>query len=81
MQAWAQSRAYHVRPSEVLRIRVPLVAYAVDTVVAMWGNALEGALRKASEGKKDQKAVEAAQARVLRRWLPSQARYADPAKR
>ena len=81
MQAWQQSRAYRVRPSELLHIASPFTAYAVDQCVVMWGTAFEAALHDAMEGKDKARDREAAQGRVVRRWIPSTARYADPARR
>lgn len=78
--AWTRVKAYGVRPSEEFRIRDPFVAYAVDTCVSRWGQAFDAALSEAVQGAKTEQAAEQAQQRVLRRWLPSERRYADPTR-
>lgn len=70
------------RPSAVFGIEPgSFEAYAFDSAVVRWGTAFEAALADASHGAKNDQAAEAARERVLRRWLPSERRYADPAKR
>jgi len=72
----------HCRPSAVYGIEVgSLEAYAFDSAVVRWGTAFEAALSDAAQGAKTEQAAEGARQRVLRRWLPSQRRYADPSKR
>jgi hypothetical protein len=70
------------RPSGVYGIPAgSFEAYAFDSAVVRWGSAFEAALSDAGKDAKTEQAAESARARVLRRWLPSQRRYADPAKR
>lgn len=70
------------RPSEVFGIESgSFEAYALDSAVVRWGRAFEAALSDAGHGAKNDQAAEAARQRVLRRWLPTQRRYADPGKR
>jgi hypothetical protein len=56
-------------------------AYAFDSAVVRWGTSFEAALSDASHGAKDADAAASARQRVVRRWLPSERRYADPARR
>jgi hypothetical protein len=79
--AWSRVKAYGVPPSVSLRIQHPLIAYAVDNSVGLWGQCLEAALQEAASGAKTPEAGAKAQQRVLRAWLPSERRYADPSKR
>jgi len=69
----------HCRPSAVYGL-VPgsFEAYAFDSAVVRWGTAFEAALSDAGTEAKTTQAAEAARQRVLRRWLPSERRYADP---
>ena len=75
------ARSMRCRPSEVYGLESgSFEAYAFDSAVVRWGTALEAALSDAANGAKDSQAAEAARQRVLRRWLPSERRYADPSK-
>lgn len=56
----------------------PFVAYAFDSAVTRWGMAFEYALSDAGTNAKTPQATEAARQRVIRRWVPSERRYADP---
>jgi hypothetical protein len=79
MGAWSMSRAMHCRPSAVYGLAPgSLEAYAFDSAVVRWGTAFEAALQDAVQGAKTDQAAAAARQRVLRRWLPSERRYADP---
>lgn len=70
------------RPSAVYGMKPgSFEAYAFDSAVIRWGMSFQAALSDAVQGAKTDQAAEAARQRVLRRWLPSQRRYADPAKR
>lgn len=80
MNAWNMSKALSCRPSAVYGIQNPLTAYYFDSAVTRWGQALEADLQAASEGAKDARAAQRAQDRVLRRYVPSTARFRDPAK-
>jgi hypothetical protein len=72
------SQAMKCRPSEVYSLEAgSLEAYAFDSAVVRWGSAFQSALAEAGS-KKD---PEAAQRTVIRRWLPSQRKYADPTAR
>lgn len=76
------AQSMQCRPSDVYGIEPgSFVAYAFDSAVIRWGSSFEAALSDAGRDAKDQRAAEAARQRVLRRWLPTQRRYADPAKR
>jgi hypothetical protein len=69
------------RPSEVYGLEVgSFESYALDSAVVRWGTAFEAALSDAGRGAKTDQAVQAARQRVMRRWLPSERRYADPSK-
>lgn len=68
------------RPSEVYKMKDEFVAYAFDSAVCRWGMAFESAMAEASNGAKDANKAEQAQQRVIRRWLPSERKYADPSK-
>jgi hypothetical protein len=69
------------RPSAVYGIEPgSFEGYAFDSAVVRWGTAFEAALSDAAQGAKSEQAAEGARAQVLRRWLPSQRRYADPNK-
>lgn len=76
--AWQMSRAMRCRPSEVYRMSDEFVAYAFDSAVTRWGTAFEGAMAEAANKAKDADAAERAQQRIIRRWLPSERKYADP---
>ncbi len=54
------------------------VSYAFDSAVTRWGMAFEAALADAGNGAKSTEKAEAARQRVIRRWLPSERKYADP---
>lgn len=69
------------RPSAVFGMEPgTFEAYALDSAVVRWGTAFEAALSDATRGAKTDQGAEAARQRVLRRWLPSERRYADPNK-
>lgn len=71
----------HSRPSSIYGLEDgSLEAYAFDSAVVLWGSAFNAAIQDAVHGAKNEQAAEAARQRVLRRWLPSQRRYADPSK-
>lgn len=80
MNAWTMSRSLKCRPSEVYGITSPLTAYCFDSAVTSWGMALDNELEAAGAEAKDGKTAQRARDRVLRRWVPSTARYRDPAK-
>jgi len=76
------SRALHCRPSALFGIPPEsLEAYALDSAVTRWGVSFEAALSDATSDAKDARGMERARQRVIRRWLPSERRYADPRKR
>jgi hypothetical protein len=77
---WQMSQAWKCRPSAVYGIEAgSFEAYAFDSAVTRWGMAFEAALSNAGGG--NAKDPEAAQRTVIRRWLPSQRQYANPADR
>lgn len=76
--AWNMSRAMRCRPSEVYKMTDEFVAYAFDSAVTRWGMAFESAITEATNGARDADKAEAARQRVIRRWLPSERKYADP---
>jgi len=80
MNAWTMSKALKCRPSEVYGIISALTAYCFDSAVTTWGMAFDNALEEAGADTKDAKSAQRARDRVLRRWVPSTARYRDPAK-
>ena len=70
------------RPSAVYGLEAgSFEAYAFDSAVVRWGTAFEAALSDAVHGAKTEQAAEAARQRTLRRWLPSERRYADPTRK
>lgn len=70
------------RPSQVFGMEAgSFEAYALDSAVVRWGRAFEAALADAAQGAKNDQAALMARQRVIRRWLPSQRRYADVSKR
>lgn len=75
------SRALRCRPSELYNMSDEFVAYSFDSAVTRWGMAFESALQDATQGAKSQEAAEKGRQRVIRRWIPSERRYADPSKR
>ena len=76
------SQAMRCRPSAVYGLEPgSLEAYALDSAVVRWGTAFQAALSEATQEAKTEKAIATARQRVIRRWLPSERRYADPAKR
>jgi hypothetical protein len=74
------SKSMGCRPSQVYGIQSKLAAYCFDAAVTRWGNALEADLNAAGDGEKDSKKAQRARERVLRKYVPSTARYRDPAK-
>ena len=66
-----------VRPSEVYGF-TDLEAYAFDSAVTKWGLSFEAAVEEAVASAKDDRSRERARDRVIRRWLPSTRKYADP---
>jgi hypothetical protein len=66
------------RPSEVYKMTDDFVAYSFDSAVTRWGMAFEAAISDAGNGAKNADKAEAARQRVIRRWLPSERKYADP---
>lgn len=76
--AWNMSRAMRCRPSEVYKMTDDFVSYAFDSAVTRWGMAFEAALAEASNSAKDADRAATARQRVIRRWLPSERKYADP---
>jgi hypothetical protein len=80
MNAWTMSRALGCRPSEVYGIEHALRAYCFDSAVTSWGMALDAELDAAGKDAKDAHTAQRARDRVLRKWVPSTARYRDPAK-
>lgn len=73
-------KAMNCRPSSLYGLE-GFEAYAFDSAVVRWGTAFDGALSEAASGAKTPEAAQSAQQRVIRRWLPSERRYADPARR
>lgn len=80
MNAWTMSKSLGCRPSAVYGMQNALTAYCFDSAVTRWGLALEADLQAATAEAKDSKAAQRAQERVLRRYVPTTARYRDPAK-
>lgn len=80
MNAWTMSKALKCRPSAVYGIESPLSAYYFDSAVTTWGMTLDNELEAAGADAKDAKSSQRARDRVLRRFVPSTARYRDPAK-
>jgi hypothetical protein len=76
--AWNMSRAMRCRPSEVYKMTDEFVAYAFDSAVTRWGMAFDSALAEAANSAKNPDKAQVAQERVIRRWLPSERKYADP---
>lgn len=66
------------RPSEVYKMSDEFVAYCFDSAVTRWGMAFEGALAEAGNSAKTRDKADTARQRVIRRWLPSERKYADP---
>jgi len=77
---WTMSQSMRCRPSEVLRLEDEFTAYAFDSAVIRWGTSFEAALREAADGAKTPEAAERRQAFVIRRWIPTERKYADPRK-
>jgi len=79
------SRAMKCRPSAVYNVdgqHGSYAAYCFDTAIVAWGTAFEADVHKAVESAKTPQARQAAQGRVLRRWVDvGAAGYADPARR
>src|SRR6478752_79953 len=84
--AWQQSKAYRVRPSELMGITAQPLAFYLDRAVFTFGTALDAELDKAGEtkgkSKKSAAQVQMAKQLVLNRWLDAtdQQRFADPAQ-
>jgi hypothetical protein len=76
------AKAMRCQPADVYGLGAgSFEAYAFNSAVVRWGTAFETAVSEATREAKDAQAAQTAQARVLRRWLPSERRYADPAQR
>jgi len=80
-EAWARVKAYGEKPSETFHVSTPFAAYALDSAVARWGMAFDAAMAEAASDARSPEAAERKQMQVLRRWIPSQRRYADPNRR
>lgn len=78
MNAWTMSKALSCRPSEVYGFKSPLLAYWFDSAVTTWGMAFQNALDAAGSDAKDAQTAARARARIIRRWIPSQAQYRNP---
>lgn len=78
------SKAMGVRPSAVFKVEEQYGsygAYCFDSAVIAWGTAFDGALEQASSNAKSTEAAQAAQGRILRRWLGAEVTgYRDPTK-
>jgi len=80
---WQDSQRWGVRPSSMMDIQDPYVAYCFDQAVGYLGTSIEGELREASSGKpsKEEHRARMAQERVLRRHFPEvmgPQKFADP---
>jgi hypothetical protein len=80
MNAWSMMKATGRSTSQTLGLE-GLLAYAVDQAVVHWGTSFEAAMQAATQGAKKPADAEKAAAREVRKWLPSQRRYADPSRR
>lgn len=70
------SKTWNYRPSEILNIEQPYIAYCIDNAVATFGRSLEAELNKV-EGKTD-KQRDAKRQRILAIWLDEPVKYRDP---
>lgn len=69
------------KPSDVIGISDPFTAYAFNSAVVLWGTSFDAALEESVRGAKSEQEAESKQGTVIRRWIPSTRRYADPARR
>lgn len=72
---WAMSKAMRIPPAEVIGVRDPLVAYALNSAVVLWGTAFDAAVSEAVNGARSQEQADAKQRQVVRRWIPSTRQY------
>jgi hypothetical protein len=77
---WTMSKQMSTRPSAILGLD-GLEAYALDSAVVRWGTAFDAAIEEAGRDAKDASKADLAIQRVIRRWIPSERRYADPRNR
>ena len=70
------TKHYRARPSSLLGVEHPFMAYCLDNAVWMFGSALEAEL-KGIEGKSS-KEVHRKQDRKLRQWLDLPLKYRNP---
>jgi hypothetical protein len=68
-EAWTLSRQLSCRPSELYGITDDLQRYCFDKSVIVFGNFIEGEMKDAAEGSKDQKKAEAKARAVLYKYL------------
>lgn len=78
--AWAMSKSMGCRPSEVFALE-GLEAYAFDSAVIRWGRSFDSAVDEAVNDSKGGADAEKAAQRVIRRWIPSSKKYANPSQR
>ena len=75
------SKAMRCKPSEVIGIMDPFIAYAFNSAVILWGTSFDAAIEEAVRGAKTHQEAENRQGTTIRRWIPSTRRYADPTRR
>ena len=71
------AKSLRCKPSVVVGIKNEFVAYAFDAAVTRWGTSFDAAVEEAGRSAKTTAEGERAVARVLRRWIPSQRKYAE----
>lgn len=72
--AWSVAKSMRIPPSAQLGIEDPFTAYCLDQAVARWGTHFDAALAEAAG---DPKTAERKQQQVVRRWIPTERRYAE----
>lgn len=71
------AKTFRVLPSQLLRIKDDIAAFYFDRAVSAFGHAVEDAIEKATEGKKEGPARVAAE-NTLRIWLGQKLKFASP---
>lgn len=76
------SRALRCRPSSLVSVSNPVVAFMLDRAVTRFGEELEAAVREATDGAKTNSAAKSKAQRVMNKWLAAEGsagRFRDPA--
>lgn len=77
-QVWLDSKRWQLRPSDMIGVRNPYVAYCFDQACTYLGTQVEAAMDNVKEGKKSAKQVAGAKENVMRKMLGLEQKFASP---